>query len=235
MMRRTCAAFTAALMAGGCAVDVKDIGREPHLTPVGSGIGNNATPAVMAHQRPADYLSRTSLWTSREGELFRDQRASRVGDLLTVNIQINDRASLGNTSDRSKQSKGSNNLDFLLDMFNISKTGKVGMNFDSDSSTKGEGSIARSENIKLSVAAVVTDVLPNGNLMISGSQEVRVNFELRNLTIAGIVRPRDVSKDNMISYDKIAEARVSYGGRGRIMEVQQPGLVHQVFDIVKPF
>lgn len=220
---------------GGCAVDVKDIGREPNMTAVGSGIANTSTPAVMAHQRPVDYLSRTSLWTSREGELFRDQRASRVGDLLTVNIQINDRASLGNSSDRSKQSKGSSSLDFLLEMFNMSKKGNVGLNFSSDSSTKGEGSIDRSENIKLSIAAVVTDVLPNGNLMISGSQEVRVNFELRNLTIAGIVRPRDVSKDNMISYDKIAEARISYGGRGRITEVQQPNTVHQIYDIVKPF
>lgn len=234
-MVRAASCIGIGLLLGGCAVDVKDIGREPHLTAVGSGIANTATPAVMAHQRPVDYLSRTSLWTSREGELFRDQRASRVGDLLTVNIQINDRATLGNSSDRSKQSNGSSSLDFLLGMFNISKTGEAELNFNSQTSTKGEGSIDRRENIKLSVAAVVTDVLPNGNLMISGSQEVRVNYELRNLTIAGIVRPRDVSRDNMISYDKIAEARVSYGGRGRITEVQQPGLVHQVFDIVKPF
>jgi flagellar L-ring protein precursor FlgH len=82
---------------------------------------------------------------------------------------------------------------------------------------------------------VVTGVLPNGNLLISGSQEIRVNHELRNLEIAGIVRPRDISRDNTISYDKIAEARVSYGGRGRIMEVQQPALGHQVYDLAKPF
>ena len=86
----------------------------------------------------------------------------------------------------------------------------------------------------MSVAAVVTDVLPNGNLIVSGSQEVRVNYELRVLNIAGIVRPRDISKDNTIAYNKIAEARISYGGRGRIMEVQQPAWGQQLFDRFKP-
>ena len=85
------------------------------------------------------------------------------------------------------------------------------------------------------MAAVVTDVLPNGNLIISGSQEVRVNFEMRLLNVAGIVRPQDISRENTIAYDKIAEARVSYGGRGRIMEVQQPAVIQQIYDRVKPF
>ena len=105
----------------------------------------------------------------------------------------------------------------------------------STSSASGQGAIDRSEKIQLAVAAVVADVLPNGNLIISGSQEVRVNFELRLLNVAGIVRPQDISKNNTISYDKIAEARISYGGRGRIMEVQQPALVQQIYDRVKPF
>ena len=112
---------------------------------------------------------------------------------------------------------------------------KAPFDIESSSSTKGQGNIDRSEKIQLSVAAVVTDVLGNGNLLISGSQEIRVNYELRNLTIGGIVRPRDIGRDNMISYDKIAEARVSYGGRGRLMEVQQPGIGQQVYDLVRPF
>ena len=86
----------------------------------------------------------------------------------------------------------------------------------------------------MSVGAVVTDVLPNGNLIVSGSQEVRVNYELRVLNIAGIVRPRDISKENTIAYNKIAEARISYGGRGRMMEVQQPGWGQQIFDRFRP-
>ena len=108
-------------------------------------------------------------------------------------------------------------------------------NFNSTSSSTGNGDINRSEQINLSVPAVVTQVLPNGNLVIKGSQEVRVNFELRQLTIAGIVRPSDISRENTIAYDRIAEARISYGGRGRITEVQQPGWGQQLYDIIKPY
>ena len=106
---------------------------------------------------------------------------------------------------------------------------------DSSSSSNGQGTIDRSEKLRLSVAAIVNEVLPNGNVVISGSQEVRVNYELRILNIAGIVRPRDISPKNTISYDKIAEARVSYGGRGRLMEVQQPAYGQQIYDVVAPF
>ena len=108
-------------------------------------------------------------------------------------------------------------------------------NIDSGTSTKGKGSIARSEHIRLAVAAVVTQVLANGNLLITGSQEVRVNHEVRVLTIAGIVRPQDIEADNTISYDKIAEARISYGGRGPINEVQRPAWGQRLFDVVTPF
>jgi flagellar L-ring protein precursor FlgH len=100
---------------------------------------------------------------------------------------------------------------------------------------QGQGNIDRQEQIQVSVAAVVTRVLPNGNLVISGSQEVRVNYELRQLTVAGIVRPSDVSRANTVSYDHIAEARISYGGRGRLSEVQQPSWGQQLTDWLKPF
>ena len=113
--------------------------------------------------------------------------------------------------------------------------GRLSADINAETSTKGEGAITRSESIELLVAAVVSDVLPNGNLVISGTQEVRVNFEMRVLSVAGIVRPRDIATDNTISYEKIAEARISYGGRGRITEVQQPAWGQQLFDTVAPF
>ena len=108
-------------------------------------------------------------------------------------------------------------------------------NISSTSESSGKGTIDRSEKIQLSVAAVVTDVLPNGNLVINGSQEVRVNFELRQLTVAGIARPTDITRTNMVSYDRLAEARISYGGRGRVSEVQQPSWGHQIYDTLRPF
>ncbi|TIV92058.1 MAG: flagellar basal body L-ring protein, partial [Mesorhizobium sp.] len=105
----------------------------------------------------------------------------------------------------------------------------------SSTETNADGEIKRSEDIELNVAAVVTEVLPNGNLMIRGSQEVRVNYELRVLTIAGMVRPSDIGAENTIPYERIAEARISYGGRGRASEVQQPAYGQQVLDQVLPF
>ena len=224
-----------ALLAGGCATDIRDIGREPHMTPVGSGLAVATDPIPVGTFANTGAPARGSLWSEERGNLFRDQRAAKVGDVLTINISINDRASIGNTSDRTKEAKVKGSFDFLADLFGWGAAGKVGVGIESNSSSKGQGVIDRSEKIQLSIAAVVTGVLPNGNLIISGSQEIRVNYELRNLEIAGIVRPRDISRDNTIAYDKIAEARVSYGGRGRMMEVQQPALGHQLYDLGKPF
>ncbi len=109
----------------------------------------------------------------------------------------------------------------------------VGLN--SGSTSEGSGSIRRNEEIELKLASVITDVLPNGNLVIYGRQEVRVNFEVRELAIAGIVRPEDITSANTISYEKIAEARISYGGRGQITDVQQPRYGQQLYDIIFPF
>ena len=223
-----------ALLCSGCAVDVKDIGREPHMTPVGSGLQTQAQPvnaALFPAQIPA---ANQSLWDDSRAGLFRDARAMKVGDVVTVAISINDKATFDNTTDRSRESKSNYLVDLATSLKHSTKLNATS-DLSSSTSTKGQGTIDRSEKIQLSIAAVVTGVLPNGNLLINGSQEVRVNFELRLLTIAGIVRPRDIAHDNTISYDKIAEARISYGGRGRITEVQQPALGQQILDIFMPY
>ncbi|MBX2806652.1 MAG: flagellar basal body L-ring protein FlgH [Hyphomicrobiales bacterium] len=222
-----------------CAVDHKDIGRRPHLTEIGSGMQVSTIaippPAVLIEKS----VSNTSLWRDKRADLFLDTRAMNIGDVLTVYISINDDASLDNSSRRNRSADRDFDvgLDYDVNVARFAHTGQldIGTNVDASSSSEGGGSIARSETVNLRVAVVVVEVLPNGNLVISGSQEVRVNFEVRVLNVSGIVRPRDIEGDNAISYDRIAEARISYGGRGRIMEVQQPGLGQQIIDIITPF
>ncbi|CAN5118144.1 flagellar basal body L-ring protein FlgH [soil metagenome] len=228
-------ACAAALLLAGCAADIEDIGVQPHLTPVGSGITNLRDGPITASLSEAEQANAPLSWEGTSADLYRDPRARHTGDIVTVNISIDDKATLDNNSDRSRDSKVDASfgvgLDFMPTKYPLSGEG----NTDNSSSSKGKGSIDRSEKINLSVAALVTEVLPNGNLVLSGSQEVRVNFEVRVLSIAGVVRPQDISRDNTIPYEKIAEARVSYGGRGRLTEVQQPGVGQQLFDLFVPF
>jgi flagellar L-ring protein precursor FlgH len=213
---------------------MEEIGREPTMTPVGAGLPVEREPLPTLF-RTASRASPGSTWSNASADLFQSPRAKNVGDIVTVNIQIDDKAEFENASDRSRQSKVNAGLDYGLSFQGWEASGSGDGGIRSSSSSDGRGTIDRSEKLRLSVAAIVTEVLPNGNVLISGSQEVRVNYELRILNIAGIVRPRDISRTNTISYDKIAEARVSYGGRGRIMEVQQPAYGQQIFDAVTPF
>lgn len=219
---------------GGCATRPAEIDREPALAPVGAGLAPNLVPHEPYGDRPPPPAF-NSLYTDG-ASLYRDPRAMKRGDVLTINIQIDDKATLGNNTDRQLDSEVTNKFDGSLQAPLIPGGGFNGA-FDSSSksSANGTGTIDRSEKIRLAVAAIVTEVLPDGNLVVSGSQEVRVNYEMRQLYVAGIVRPRDISKDNTISYEKIAEARISYGGRGRLMEVQQPNWGQQIYDTVKPF
>jgi flagellar L-ring protein FlgH len=234
-MRQMAVAIFAATLAG-CAGDVREIGLEPAMSPVGTGLIPSVQPSASALFLPARGASQQSaIWDGRRANIFDDVRAVKIGDVITVQISIDDKATFGNSTDRSLQSQINTGFNFQLTQNQTMTQFEPQYTSSSDSSTNGQGSIDRSEKIQLSVAAVVTDVLPNGNLIISGSQEVRVNFELRLLHVAGIVRPQDISRENTIAYDKIAEARISYGGRGRIMEVQQPAVLQQIYDRLKPF
>jgi flagellar L-ring protein precursor FlgH len=232
----------AALMAG-CSFNPSEVSKEPALTPIGAGLRPNAVPIdSRATPRPA-YKPGNSLWQDANANYFRDPRASQVGDLVTVTIQIKDKATLDNSSNRSRKSDGNldANFSYTLNTANANKhlqakgDGSFKPSVTAETKTDSKGAIERSETINLLVAAVVTGVLPNGNLVISGTQEVRVNFEVRVLTVAGIVRPRDISTENSVSYEKIAEARISYGGRGRITEVQQPAWGQQIIDAIAPY
>lgn len=235
MMARVLACLALAALAGCADPHFEEIGKEPALSPVGSGINAPQRAAYDYPASPSHRARSSSLWNDRQSRLFTDPRALNRGDLLTVRIEINDKAKFKNTSDRSRSAARSLNLGLDGDWNGVKGAVSAKGDIGSATSTNGAGATERSENIVLSVAAVVTGVLPNGNLMISGSQEVRVNAELRSLTIAGIVRPSDIGPDNTISYERIAEARISYGGRGRITEVQQPGYGQQFLDKVLPY
>lgn len=223
-----------ALLLAGCASDVSEIMQAPRMSPVGSGLTTKVRPTAAALFIPRHRPHSESLWDGSRSDLYSDQRAMKIGDVITVVIAINDKAIFGNSTDRASNSEIKGGLNFTLSQNNTLSQFDPQTDLTSSSTAKGQGSIDRSENVKLSIAAVVTDVLPNGNLIISGSQEMRVNYEMRVLHVAGIIRPSDVSKNDTISYDKIAEARISYGGRGRLMEVQQPGFGQQLWDLFKP-
>ncbi len=225
------AAGFCAFALAGCAARPQEFAREPQLTPIGAGL----TPDIAPHRftpNPPPPPAFNSLYQDG-ASLFRDPRAMKPGDPVTITIAINDKATLGNTTTRSLDSEIANQLGAgfsINNKFNLASN----LTSSSKSSIDGQGTVDRSEKIQLSVAAIVTEVLPDGNLVVSGSQELRVNYEIRQLLVAGIVRPRDISKDNTISYEKIAEARISYGGRGRLSEVQQPGWGQQLYDNFKP-
>ncbi len=236
-------AFVFALGLAGCG-RLDHIGKPPSLTPT---MNASEQLAMLDPGLPADTVNRTpvqeaSLWSAGRRSLLGDRRAARRGDILTVVIEIDEEAEISNATSRRRT--GAENLS-IPDLFGIpqriDKTLPEGatldraVGIDSSSSSGGDGSVSRSEELTLRVAATVTGVLPNGVLEISGSQEVRVNFELRELLVSGFVRPEDISRQNEISHDKIAAARISYGGRGQITDVQQPRISQQVLDAILPF
>ncbi len=232
-------------LAGCSAGDrLKQIGEAPPLTaienPVQAPEYRPVSLPMPQAQPPARHAN--SLWRPGARAFFKDQRASKVGDILTVNIAIKDQAKIDNKTTRSRESSEDADLSSLFGYeTNLSRMLPEGINpanlvsFGSTASNTGSGSVNRAEQIQLTVAALVTQVLPNGNLVIQGRQEVRVNFEVRELVITGVVRPEDISSNNTVNHTQIAEARISYGGRGQLTDAQQPRYGQQLFDIIMPF
>ena len=234
-------------MLSGCNLlnRLAAVGEEPPLTTISNpGAGPNAVnPATLPQPRPqVAERHPNSLWRPGSRAFFKDQRASQVGDILTVVIEIDDNASINNTTTRSRNNNedasSGNFLGFeskLDKIFPDAIDPNSLVDLESQSNSQGSGAVDRDESINLRIAGLITQVLPNGNYIIAGRQEVRVNFEVRELQVAGIVRPEDITSQNTISYDQIAEARISYGGRGHISDVQQPRYGQQVYDIIWPF
>ncbi len=238
-----CAFFAVLGLTFACA-RADHIGKAPSFTPTQDApevraMVDPGLPVSIIEERPSDGAS---LWSPARASLLGDRRAMVRGDILTVVIEIDEKAEISNSSDRSRSGSESMGIAGLAGLpqrlderlpEGASSAELVGI--DSQSSSSGDGSVKRKEKLELRVAATVVDVLPNGVLAISGTQELRVNFELRELLVTGYVRPADISRQNEITYDKIASARVSYGGRGQISDVQQPRLGQQILDAVLPF
>ena len=243
ILRVTVLAMLAGSLLSGCAaVDrLKNIGQAPPLSEVDNPTarpGYKPVQMPMPAAQPASY-NPNSLWRNGSRAFFKDQRAHQVGDLLTVQVNITDKAIIANETQRSRDTKEDSGIDnfFGKSKVPIMNSAVPTRIFTSDSSTSldGKGSVNRSEALQTNVAAVVTQVLPNGNLVVDGRQEIRVNFEIRELIVAGIVRPEDIQSDNTIDSSKIAQARIAYGGRGQITDVQQPRYGSQVLDVILPF
>ncbi len=238
------ASILALLLLAGCSST--PLGKAPEMTSI---VATDDRTAMVTYSLPqvvdrAPHFpgSGASLWTGDRGSLLGDRRAMQRGDILTVVIEIDDQAEISNSSDRSRSAAQQMAVPQLLGLpqrvdprlpDGASLGNAVGIN--SSSSSAGDGSVRRNEKLTLRVAATITDVLPNGVLAIQGQQEVRVNFELRELLVSGFVRPADVTRQNEITYDKIASARISYGGRGQITDMQQPRYGQQAVEAILPF
>ena len=231
-------------VASGCSsIDrLAQIGETPKLT----AIENPTTapgykPVQMPMPKPeAVSYNANSLWRNGSRSFFKDQRAHQIGDLLTVTVNITDQANFANETQRSRTAKEDSGITDFIGSKTLGTQaqkllpGRI-LTADSTASTDGKGSVVRQESLQTNVAAVVTQLLPNGNLVVEGKQEIRVNYEVRELIVAGIVRPEDIQSDNTIDSSKIAQARIAYGGRGQITDVQQPRYGQQVMDVLLPF
>lgn len=235
--------FIFLVLLGACS-QFDHLGVVPEFTPT------EASPEfkAMVNSQGYDTLSikapneKASLWSRNRQSLLGDRRVMSRGDILTVLVEIDDSAEISNSSSRQRQASETLGIPQL---FGIPQRNSArlpdGASFDSavnissTSQASGDGNVKRKEKLTLRIAATILDVLPNGVLAISGSQEVRVNYEIRELIVTGFVRPEDISRQNQITYDKIASARVSYGGRGHISDMQEPRIGYQVLDAISPF
>ncbi|MCB4823717.1 flagellar basal body L-ring protein FlgH [Roseicella aerolata] len=240
---RALALLLPALLLAGCGTleRLSRVGGAPALSAVQDPTADPAwrpvampMPAAQDPPAPAN-----SLWRPGSRTFLRDQRAAQVGDLITVLVSIQDEAQLQNRTQRARSGSDSMGIPQVFGLqtrwfpppANVERLVQA----SGQQETDGNGTVRRTETVALRLAATVTQVLPNGNLVVSGKQEVRVSGELRELAVQGVIRPQDIASDNTIRHDRLAEARIAYGGRGTLSDLQQPRLGSQVLDILLPF
>lgn len=242
------AALSVLMTSAACTMsqfdELKNVGKPPELQAPQNPV-EKADYQPISWPQPAPLTgihTSGSLWQAGSKTFFRDTRARTVGDIMTVIVKIQDKAELDNSTERTRDS--SESLDIpsvyglqrnIRGLLNEESEGDPLLDIGSQTNTKGEGKIGRQENIETKVAAVVTQLMANGNMAIYGSQEIRVNSEVRQMTVQGIVRPEDVASDNTVDITQLAEARISYGGKGDLTSVQRPRIGQQVVDILSPF
>lgn len=240
----------ASTMLSGCdrvLTKLENVGEQPKLSAVTNPKESASYKPMtwpMPENAPPSKQYANSLWQPGSRAFFRDQRAARVGDIVKVNIKINDQAVMNNETEGKRQAKDQSAMTKVFGMeqklLNILPNGNGAtpssvLDTTGNLNNKGTGTIRRQDQIKTQVAAIVTQVLPNGNLVIEGKQEIRINFEVREVAVKGVLRPQDILADNSIDSTQIAEARIIYGGRGQLTEMQQPRWGEQVVEELAPF
>jgi flagellar L-ring protein FlgH len=228
--------LTTALSACSAVDRIESIGEAPKLAKVGNPSGQQIV-ADIPKPAPITHID-NSLWQPGAQSFFHDPRAGHVGDVITVEVSTTDAAKLSNSTTRTRTNSDDANLtnffgleSVLPSSMNPSSLVKMG----SDTSNVGSGAVQRSEAVNMTLAALVAQVLPNGNLVIDGHQQMLVNNEMRDMRVSGIVRREDITQDNTVNLTQIAEARITYGGKGTVSDVQQPRYGSQLFDIIMPW
>ncbi len=237
-------AFLLSLSACNTFQKLSEIGRPPAMTPTADPTRDPKWRPVQMPMPRAEAAPRepASLWRTGSRAFFKDQRAAQVGDIVTILVNAADTADVENASSETRtgtETMGTPNLfgleNFLPHFLGKAVSASSLVNTSGTNANTGTGKIKRNETVTLRVAGVVTQVLPNGNLVVVARQEMRVNSELRELMVSGVVRPQDIASDNTVPHDRMAEARISYGGRGQQTDIQTPRYGQQALDVLLPF
>ncbi len=225
--------------------ELKNVGKPPIMEKLAAPMYKDGYEPIRWKQEDEEDGKKyaNSLWQQGSSSFFKDRKARKIGDILTVTVKVKDKAELKNETKRDRSNSDSAAAPKLFGLENkwlgiipagvadpsnlLSTSGKTNSN--------GKGEIKRDETIETNIAAMVTQILPNGNLVVHGDQEIRVNAELRKVTVDGIVRPEDISAANTVDSEQIAEARISYGGKGQLTNIQQPRVGNQIMEILSPF